>query len=402
MIRSLSRAASAASGFVLPIVLAGCSADYGSASENVGAVHPTSSSNEPAENGPARQSHQLQAKPGEIVSLPGQPRFTKITSFGRPEGVPTYLAHLLGTKEHVFQNVVVENFADHHVTATLRGSLQGYTKQEALVNLELDPGQKEEGWFDVSLDLDAIAKISAPITANYSLSLTVDGNIVSTWTQPVTLLPRNTVFWAPPGVNGVTEEMLGVTTSALTTPHDRWQEIDKLLQLAAKKSVTGGMSGYQAQKPGMTVDQQIDIAKGQARALYAALQSRGFNYTSVAADFFDRAQNVRYPAESLRASTGNCIDASLVFASALESIGMRSAVIFVPGHAFAAFYAGPAGTTGGERLFPVEMTVLTTTSFDDAVQLGIDEWDATPEASRFVISVEAQRKLGFSPSPFPM
>jgi hypothetical protein len=401
MIRSLSRAASAASGFVLPLVLAGCSNDYAQEPEK---VQPTQPAPKHAEESPAdvHSEVNLKAEPGEIVSVPGQPRFTDITSFGRPEGVPTYLAHLLGTKEHVFQNVVVKNDADHHVTAVLRGSLQGYTRQEALVTLELDPGQTEQGWFDVSLDLDAIAKISAPITASYSLSLTVDGNIVSAWTKPVTVLPRNTVFWAPPGINGVTEPMLALTTSALTTPHDRWQEIDKLLQLAAKKSVSGSMSGYQAQQPGMTVDQQIEIAKGQARPLYAALQSRGFVYTNVAADFFDGAQNVRYPAESLRASTGNCIDASLVFASALESIGMRAAVIFVPGHAFAGFYAGPAGTVGGDRLFPVEMTVLDTTSFDDAVVLGVDEWDATPAESRFVISLEAQRKLGFSPSPFPM
>lgn len=396
MLRSPLHAAVAA---LVASALAGCSSSYGP--EEIAPVQPITPREEPRADVPP-QPEVLEAKPGEIISEPGQPRFTNITYFARPEGIPTYQAHLLGTKEHAFQNVVVKNEADHRVTAVLRGSLQGYTRQEALVTLELDAGGTEEGWFDVTFDLDAMAKLSAPVVANYSLSLTVDGKIVSAWTKPVTLLPRNTVFWAPPGVSGVTEPMLALATSALTTPHDRWQEIDKLLQLAAKKSAAGSMSGYQAQKPGMTVDQQIAIAKDQARAIYAALQSRGFVYTNVATDFFDGAQNVRYPAESLRASTGNCIDAALVFASALEAIGMSAAVIFTPGHAFAGFWAGPAGTAGGERLFPVEMTVLGSSSFDEAVVLGVDQWSTAPAASRFLVSLAEQRKLGFAPSPFPM
>jgi hypothetical protein len=381
---------------------AGCSTDYRETHEPISPSQPITQPSEPRAEAPAQEELLTQVPPGEISSQPGQPRFTDITYFGRPEGIPTYLAHLLGTKEHVFQNVVVKNEADHPVTAVLRGSLQGYTKQDALVTLNLPIGGTEQGWFDVTLDLEAIAKVSAPVTATYSLSLTVDGKIVSAWTKPVTLLPRNTVFWAPPGEKGVTLPMLALTTSALTTPHDRWQEIDQLLKLAAAKSAMGSMSGYQAQKPGMNVDQQIAIAKDQAKALWSALASRGFVYTSVATDFFAAAQNVRYPAESLRASTGNCIDASLVFASALEAIGMRATVVFVPGHAFAGFYAGPAGTAGGERLFPVEMTVVSSSSFDDAILMGIDEWNATPEASRFLVSLEEQRKLGFAPSPFPM
>jgi hypothetical protein len=80
------------------------------------------------------------------------------------------------------------------------------------------------------------------------------------------------------------------------------------------------MIGYQ----GGTVESAVD----QARAVYEGLQARNIVYTNVGGSFFDGAQNVKLPAQSLTTGSANCIDGALVFASAFEAMGMQPVLIF--------------------------------------------------------------------------
>ena len=67
-------------------------------------------------------------------------------------------------------------------------------------------------------------------------------------------------------------------------------------------------------------------------ALYLALQRRRYTYTTVGETFFDATQRVRVPSQSLAQRSGNCVDATHVFASAFEALGMEPLLVFVQGH----------------------------------------------------------------------
>jgi len=106
----------------------------------------------------------------------------------------------------------------------------------------------------------------------------------------------------------------------------------------------------------------IDDAPGieQVRAVWDALETHGVRY-----DAGDPAlsrgpniysQRVRLVAESWDERRANCIDSSVLIASVLERIGIRSFIVLVPQHAFVGFYT--AGSRGRPEF--LETTLLGT------------------------------------------
>lgn len=350
-----------------------------------------------------------------IVSKPEQPRITQVTAFGRVEGFPTYLAHLVGAPtntladfeaSHLFREVKIQNPSSRAVHVTLRGSLQGYTAGEGVLSFDLKPNEEVVQHLDATLDFSALGKISAPVAAAYSLTLTVGSEVVSSWSKPISVLPRNTVFWAPDSTSTTLNAWsMSLVVGSFTTPHDGLQQVSQLLHTAATYSQFGSMVGYQFQASRTTPEQVYADSKDQLGAIYNALKSMGVNYTDIGTDFFKTgiAQTVRYPAESLLARTSNCIDGSLVFASALEAIGMRPEVVIVPGHAFVAVRTGRKDSMGGDSLWVVETTVVSSKTFEEALTLGGDEYASHSAANDLtLISLEDLRSWGYSPSPFPI
>jgi hypothetical protein len=140
-----------------------------------------------------------------------------------------------------------------------------------------------------------------------------------------------------------------------------------------------------------------EAADDQLSAIYKALQAEGMVYTSVATDYFAGAQNVKTPAESLSTGSANCIDGSLVFASALEAIGMEAHIVITKNHAYVAvgWYPG-AG--------PQNWTFLETTavganlSFEEAVILGLQKFIEGDIAA--IVSIKAARNAGIVPGGY--
>lgn len=349
---------------------------------------------------PAPAASDVQASTEGIQTTPGAPKLTSVTVFVRPEGFPTYKAHYLGKLANLFPEIALENPTDKAVKVELRGSLQGFS-EEGSVTLDLAPRESRKGGFNATLDFAKLDKVSAPIGATYSVKLLVDGKVVGAWTRPVQILPKNTVFWSKSGTTGIDVTETGISIAALTTPHDAWGQIDELLQEAASNSRFGAMIGYQYQSSSSTADQDLSGALDQVNALFVTLQGRGFNYTNVATDF-SGGQNVRYPAESLRATTGNCIDGSLVFAAALEAIGMSPFVVTVPGHAFMGVHAGRKGTPGYSKVVFLETTMVNDAAFLDAVKAGATRYQTTAADRRQVFELDTLRAQKWSPAPFPM
>jgi hypothetical protein len=95
-------------------------------------------------------------------------------------------------------------------------------------------------------------------------------------------------------------------------------------------------------------------------------------YVTVTQDFFGAgSQNVKFPVESLATASANCIDGTLVFASALESMGMRPGIVVVPGHAFVALLADQ----NADPCIVSNWVPMETTMVSSATPVAAVKWD---------------------------
>jgi hypothetical protein len=74
--------------------------------------------------------------------------------------------------------------------------------------------------------------------------------------------------------------------------------------------------------------------KAQVGAIYAAIKNLNIIYQTVPASFGTRGQRIRLADQVLSQKLGNCLDLSLLFASALENIGLNPILVLIDGHAF--------------------------------------------------------------------
>lgn len=137
--------------------------------------------------------------------------------------------------------------------------------------------------------------------------------------------------------------------------------------------------------------------RGQVKALYLSLIELGVGYRS-ATGRLSSGQKVYYPQESLTRSGANCVDGSVLFASALEKLTIRSALVLVPGHMFLAFALDPEGKSWDY----LETTLVGTASFSEALSRGRARFRRSSAKDEVeFLEIREARRLGFTPFPIP-
>lgn len=155
-----------------------------------------------------------------------------------------------------------------------------------------------------------------------------------TRTATFTVYNRNAIVW---------DDMRKM--AAFVTPRD--ESVKSLVSLVARKDVVlPGKAG----KPARTVRApQFASAKAlsQAAAYFDALSASGITYVSdptAPFQYFDgnaeAVDYIAYPAETLRRKTGDCDDLTALYSAMLESSGIPTALVDVPGHVFLMFDSG--------------------------------------------------------------
>jgi hypothetical protein len=176
------------------------------------------------------------------------------------------------------------------------------------------------------------------------------------------------------------------------TPHE--PDVLRLVSEARRFMPRGRMAGYS----GATGDSAAIArhVREQARAVFTALQKSDISYVSslyVMGEYVDQAQRVRLPRETLHLRTANCMDVSVVFASAMENLGMQPLVVIVPGHAFAGIRLG----RDASHILYLDLTGLPKGSFESAVRKAAQWMGRTPRERILVVDVAAARALGVYP-----
>ncbi len=152
----------------------------------------------------------------------------------------------------------------------------------------------------------------------------------------------------------------------------------------------------------------------EAVNIFNALSVLGCMYQSDPSSPFTSAQNnldvvdsVSLPRDTLKRITGDCDDLTVLFCSLLETLGIETSYITVPGHIYAAFNTKVPSSKyvdlhpsrdltinlDGELWVPVEITLIGVSNFNEAWKRGAGEWhawDKEPEKREFTKTHEAQ------------
>ncbi len=203
--------------------------------------------------------------------------------------------------------------------------------------------------------------------------------------RPVFLHGASDLFWGRKFANA---QLL----ARWVTPHD-----ESILQLVsqAERLVRGGrLRGYN-QIPGIDVETQV---RQQAAAVFRALKQSRISYVSsiyTFGNFPGETERIRLPRETLALNNANCIDVSVVFASAMENLGMQPVIVIVPGHAFTGVRLGP----NSQKILYLDLTVLPEGTFFSAAKRAQSWLANTAQNEVLTVDVGAARSLGIYPMP---
>ncbi len=135
----------------------------------------------------------------------------------------------------------------------------------------------------------------------------------------------------------------------------------------------------------------------QIKAIWDQLKIRNISYeinsysigTSVRASY----QRICPPKICLTANTGNCLELTLIFASALEKISLDPIIILIDEHAFFGCKIDDKNT------LYLETTFLDKRSFGEAVKKGKEEFEETTKLKRWKkeLIISKCREEGFNP-----
>ena len=246
---------------------------------------------------------------------------------------------------------------------------------------------------------------------------------------PITLTFNNEVF-ATQGITPLTGEVIAAYTvrgreveqrqSVSYDLHDRnaltWDDDRKAAAfITAQDSAVRNYSSYIRQIHRDVVQPYISSNLQFAMQAFNALGELGILYQIDPTAPFTQMQgdavvvdSISLPRETLKRLTGDCDDLTVLFCTMLESIGIDSALVTVPGHIFCAFNTDIPSADykmvnpdrnmiieiDGSIWVPVEITMIGKHSFSEAWSRGFAEfaeWDSSPDRRGLYKTCEAQR-----------
>ncbi|MBL9114764.1 MAG: hypothetical protein JNJ83_07120 [Verrucomicrobiaceae bacterium] len=281
-------------------------------------------------------------------------------------------------------------------------------------------------------DYAALHTVRQQRPVNATFKVTVDGEALEEQTEVCVLKSINdcpfAIVWDKE--EGDVEDISAIFAAYVNENHP-W--VDELLKDALQSKLVSSFSGYQSQNPEDVVTQVF--------AIWNILQRRGIKYSDISTttpDALVYSQTVRFVDDSIKGSQANCVDGSVLLASVLQKIGIKSHLVIVPGHCFLAFETVPIDWNQDfsleellkeGALIPLETTLLGSddlkpvtdlakmpdkaklkefeasyTTFGNAISTGIDNMvehlealESGDEIMTNLISIADARELGIMP-----
>lgn len=310
----------------------------------------------------------------------------------------TILYPLYGSKLDDFAVITLTNTRGQPVRLLVQSEITGYTDQ-AVDTVDVSPGETIEVRQNPRLLPKIIADLNVEKPAQFHLRVSeLDGKdekLILEETGETLVYARRDFPWS---IQGFTDEEVFELIAAMVTPND--PSVEELLRAAANYTESGIIwSGY-----GGHVNDDDGGVWDRLQAVWEA-EDRDYNLTYISTWVSlapGSVQRIRLPAETLEQHSGNCIETSLLYASAVEAMDMEAAIIGVPGHA----YVGVRMDQENANYYFIETTMIGRATFSQAVEKANAEFqEALPhleakESGYGWVTIWDARQKGITPLPW--
>ncbi len=272
----------------------------------------------------------------------------------------------------------ITNLGNEPVTVKLTSEYQGYSNQ-AITTQTIMPNETLLINQTIPLIRSKIEQIETKtkFSLHYKIEYEDDGGwkVWDEQTVMIDVYPMDTMVWAGMDSEGNLINLDPFIAVFVTPTVD---EINQLLGVA-KEYATDDYGNYSANGlyrslPGY----QCDWCNPENYWLYTALQvmaiynalnlSYGISYVNTPIAFgSDAVQQIKVPRKTLETRSGNCIDLTVLFASAIEALGMHPFIVLLPHHAFVAWCTDPNCT----YIDALETTMIGQSNFTVAYAKGL-------------------------------
>lgn len=178
---------------------------------------------------------------------------------------------------------------------------------------------------DVKLNAEWLAELTESVLCEVTLCLRQGEDELFTVNYPLEALAKNE--W---GGDAMVELL-----PSFIMPND--PAIDRLLKATADVLHSAGkresLDGYESKSRTRVWE--------LASALWTAICNTNISYALPPASFERNGQKIRTPGTIMEARVATCLDTTLLFASALEQLGLNPLILLTEGHAFAGVWLQP-------------------------------------------------------------
>jgi hypothetical protein len=309
----------------------------------------------------------------------------------------TVLFPLYGVTLEDYLHVTIKNQNSQPVRIVVESEIIGFT-DKATDTVSVPANDAVEVTANPSMTQSSLDRLDIARPGNFHLRVVYlqngDEKLLLDETSNVTLTARRDFPWT---ISGLSQQEDFKLLAAMITPTD--PSVEALIRQAANHTSNGVMmGGYD----GDSLDSK-GLVWDRLSALWAAENDYKLTYVNTTVSFVAGTfQRIRLPYEVLNQQSGNCIETTGLFASAVEALQMEPVIILIPGHAFVAVRMD--GTN--DKYYMIETTLIGRATFDEAVSTGLQEFnDARPhlvasEDDYAWVDIAEARTQGINPLPW--
>ncbi|KGR77598.1 hypothetical protein [Ureibacillus manganicus] len=250
------------------------------------------------------------------------------------------------------------NSSDRIRKVKLVSKIHGLSKKFE-INVNIRPHEYKSLPILPFLDEKKILEINEITTKNLEINIYENNKRIYSETTEIVVHPVESFIYHFQDQGSSFKTYLFQLLACYCTPHTR--EIEKIISEASKS--VGRILG--------TLSNNFNKMINELEAIYNVLSkdmtyvTRSFNFSL---DNKNDGQRISLPSTTLELKSGNCIDLSLLLASAYESCKHEVELVLIPGHAFLA-----VKLTG--MWVYIEATCLGNSSFKKALEIGTSQFD---------------------------
>jgi hypothetical protein len=262
-------------------------------------------------------------------------------SQARRTNAPTYTDHVLGNGSGLIAVRVHARHENERVILSIAvpelGAPQrfGATLAQADVDYELHP--------PLAWDVANLGALHSAKATRMEFALDRDGTSVEKRETAISLRPLDEALYFVRDAKDSVD--LAWIFAAYVNEHD--PIVDDVLEAARASGIVRDFTAADS-----------NSIHRQVWAIWHALTNHGIRYSGAdpAIEHGPHvfSQRVRFLRETWADASANCVDGSVLLASVLQRIGLRTFLVLVPGHAFVGFYADP----DAQRAAYLETTLL--------------------------------------------